>query len=444
MPKKIILYLLGIISIILFWIAPSEYSTRYVNYCTTVFIISSVVMLTSNCKQTFIKFEFFFLIAFFFTNFVYPLVFYPINPYFSLFRNAFNENYITKGTALASVAGTWYNIGIFENKPVVLRNRLNFNIQKHLKIPRVVAIVLFILFLPSLYAIYLQDTYTTEFESSFVNAVLRYILLYSIFAYVYNNRFTKLKTFTYHAISSPIIVLTLVYIIIFLLIGSRTIPLNVVLFSLFLFNVLIYRFSKKQIVILIVGGATLLTAVGIARGGSGVESGEISSVWDIGADLVINNRSLYVLMEETDKHGITFGETMLMNVLSAVPFAQSFYLNISGRPLSSISTAVLVTDLHFGRGYNPDRIGLGTNIVGDVYLAFGFIGVIILFWIFGYILRILYKKISKGQTIPLLIYALFFMNTIFFTRSGYCTPVRDVVWVLVVFWLSNLKIKKYE
>lgn len=422
--------------------APSEYSMRYVNYCASVFIISSVVMLTSNCKKTFIKFEFFFLIAFFFTNFVYPLIFYPINPYFSLFRNAFNENYITKGTALAAVAGTWYNIGIFEHKPIEIKKRLIFNIQKQLKIPRIVAIVLFILFLPSLYVIYLKHTYTTEFESSFVNAILRYVILYSIFAYIYNNRYTKLKNFTLRAISSPIILLTLIYIIIFLLIGSRTIPLNIVLFSLFLINILIFRISKKQILVLIVGGATLLTAVGIARGGSGVESGEISSVWDIGADLIINNRSLYVLMEEADKHGITFGETMLMNVLSAVPFAQSLYLNLTGLPLSSISSAVLVTDLHFGTGYNPDRIGLGTNIVGDVYLAFGFIGVIILFWIFGYVLRTIYNKISKGETISLLVYALFFMNTIFFTRSGYLTPVRDVVWVLGVLWLSNLKLKK--
>lgn len=442
MAKRILLLLAGIVSIILFLFAPGGYSYDYVVMCSITFFASSIIMLYSNCKYTFLKFEFFFLIAFFFTNYVYPLILYPINPYFSLFRIDFNEDYITKGVALVTVAVTWFNIGIFESKAIDLSRKIDFDIKRRLLIPKIMTIVLFLLFLPSLYAIYQSHTYSTEFESSYVNVILKYVILYILFAYIFNNRYQKLSAFSRKAISFPLMIFTIAYTVLFLAIGSRTIPLNIVLFSLILFSILIYRISKKKILLFIASGALILTAIGIARGGSGIEGGEISSIWDVGSDLTINNRSLYVLMEEVDKHGLTFGATMMMNVLSALPFAQSLYLNLSGQPLSSISSASLVTDLHFGSGYNAERFGLGTNLVGDVYLAFGLIGVIVLFWLLGYVLRKLYFNISKGKAVALLVYALFFMSSIYYTRSGYLTPVRDVLWVLGAFWLSNLRLKR--
>lgn len=442
MTKRILLLSLGIVSILLYIFAPTGHSMTYVIYCTVIFVASSMLMLYVNCRQTFLKFELFFLIAYFFTNYVYPLVFYPINPYFSLFRLPFNEEYITRGTALATVAASWFNLGILESQSIKIQYKESFNITNRLRIPRILTIVLFLLFIPDLYGIYQTHIYSTEFEGSYVNVILKYVILYSVFAFLYDNRYSNLSFFVRKAFTSPVIIFTVIYTVLFLMIGSRTIPLNIVLFSLLLINILIYRISKKQVVLLIVGGALLLTAVGLARGGSGIEGGAITSIWDMGTDLTINNRSLYVLMEEVDEHGITYGKTMMMNVLSAIPFAQSLYLYLTGLPLSTISSASLVTELHFGSGYNSERIGLGTNLVGDVYLAFGIIGVIIMFWLFGYVLRKLYFNISKGKALSLLVYALFFMSSIYYSRSGYLTPARDVIWVLGAFWLSNLRLKK--
>lgn len=444
MGKRSILKILGIISIVLYLFAPSFFSMEYVACCFVIFIASSFIMLSSNCKYTLLKFELFFLLSFLFTNYVYPIVFYPINPYFSLFRIPFNENYIVKGTALATLAATWFCVGIYEKKTIKIHFKETFDIKKKLKIPRITTILLFLLFIPSLYTIYRSGVYSTEFESSYVNVILKYVILYVIFAFTYNNRTLKFGQFSRLALSSIVIQFTFLYVILFLLIGSRTIPLNIVLFSILLINILIYRISKKQITILIIGGALLLTAVGLARGGSGIEGGAITSIWDIGTDLTINNRSLYVLIEEVDNHGVTYGATFLMNILSAVPFAQYLFLDISGLPLSTISSANLVTDLHFDSVQNEERFGLGTNLVGDVYLAFGLVGVIFLFWLFGYVLRRLYFNIGRGKTISLLIYALFFMSTIYYTRSGYLTPVRDIVWVLGVFWISNLRQFSHE
>lgn len=439
MMKRILLIFLSIVSIFLFINAPWGYSIMYIWFCTIVYLTSSIVMLCANCKYTFIKFELFFFIAFFYTNYVYPLIYYPVSPYFSLFRIPFNELYITKGTALATVAISFFNLGIFEPQPVNLTHKIAFNVKKHLLIPRITIIILFLLFLPSLYSIYQSHSYSTEFESSYVNAILKYLVLYSIFAFIYNHRYNPLKSFLQKSFRIPIIIFIFIYTILFLLIGSRTIPLNIVLFSLLLINVLIYKISKQKASLFIIIGSITLTAIGIDREGSGTVNGDITSFWDLGADLTINNRSLYVLMEEADENGITYGSTMMMNALSAIPFAQSFYLNYTGQELSKISSANLVTELGTN---NPHRFGLGTNLVGDVYVAFGLTGIIVLFWFLGFIIKRLCFGISRGKTLALLIYALLFMNSIYYTRSGYLTPVRDIVWILGIYWLSNIRIWK--
>ena len=299
------------------------------------------------------------------------------------------------------------------------------------------------IFLPSLYSIYQSSTYSTEFESSYVNIILRYIIFYSIFAFCYQYK-DKRRSLITKAFTSPVILLTIVYAGLFLLIGSRGIPMRIALFSLFTLNLYIYRFSKLQISTIIVIGAIVLTFVGIAREGTSVAGGSISSIWDLGSDLTINNRSLYVLMEYAENSGYTYGASMLINILSVIPFAQSIFLNVTHCSLTSISSGYLVTDLYFKENLSDDIIGLGTNLVGDIYLSFGAIGVVVLFYILGSCLRKLYLRMSQGSIQSALVYALIFMNVIIYPRSGYLTPIRDVVWTLFIYWFMIGKIKLYK
>lgn len=437
--KYIVLLALGILSIIIYYIAPQSYSSSYTILCTIIYALSSVLMLMNNCSHTLIKFELLFTIAFFFTNFAYALVFYQINPYFSLFRLEFNESYICKGLALSTIAATWFNIGVFEKSPIII-SRDTFQTPP-LKIYATFAIILFLIFLPSLYQIYQSNAYSTEFESSYINIILRYVIFYSIFAFTYNYRNSKKNLLVQRGIQSPVMILTIVYCCLFLLIGSRGIPMRIALFALFVINLFIYRFTKFQISIIILVGAFILTFVGIAREGTSVAEGTITSIWDLGSDLTINNRSLYVLMEHADKMGYTYGQTMVMNICSIIPFAQSILLGITNWPESHISSGYLVTDLYFNDKPTEKIIGLGTNLVGDVYLSFGSLGVIILFFILGHYLRKLYLQIKFGSTQSALIYALIFMNAIIYSRSGYLTPLRDVIWTLIIYWFATSKIK---
>jgi oligosaccharide repeat unit polymerase len=140
-------------------------------------------------------------------------------------------------------------------------------------------------------------------------------------------------------------------------------------------------------------------------------------------------------MEQHDLLGNNYGKTMLMNILAAVPFLQSFFLYVTGWGTGDISSASYVTDLFFGVN-NSDRFGLGTNLVGDIYVSFGLLGVILFMFVGGTLLRVLYNK-AKQNLLFLFIYALVFMDAIYIARSPFFTWVRAVVWCYFIYWFYN-------
>lgn len=422
------LSLLLIISIFLYITAPEVYSLSSVVISAIIYVLCFIHIIQNNCRFTFVKYEFFFFIAIFFTCYVYPLFFYTENPYFSFFTYAFNENLISKATALATVGVAAFSLGVCE-KTKVFASLGNSYVEKKLNFPNKSVLFLMMLFIPQLFKYVSMGVYTTDFESSLVNVVLQYLIYYFLFAYFYNERSFHPKKITYIHIA------ILLYVILFLLIGSRTLPLRIALFILLLYSIYVKPIQKLFILTIMFGGVLLLYIVGMVRMGEEVS---LTNIWDVGFDLIINNRNLYVLMDYANTHGYTWGESMLMSFLSIIPFGQSTYLKLTGSSLSDISSGNLVTDLHYGKRYAGEEItGFGTNIFGDIYLAFGLIGVIVLMFLLGRFLRTLYQRASEGNRISVLIYALLFVDVVYSTRSTYWCFLRTIVWTYSIFYLYN-------
>lgn len=428
----ILLVICAIFSLILYITAPVDYSYAFVCECFGCFLVSSIYLLWRNCKDTFIKFEFFFTIAFFFANYAYPLIYYPINPYFSLFTLPFNEDYICKAVALSTIGITFFNCGIIDSsfKEKRIDSSLKLNVHKF------PIYILFVLFLPQLYKLAAAHAYSTEFERSLINVLLIYMIYYYLFVKFNNINNRKISTFKSSILTDPIIWLVVIYVLLFLLIGSRTIPLRIVLLFMILYDRFISVISKKYTIAILLGGALCLTFVGVVREGMEFDFSDLNSIWDIGTDLTINNRSLYVLMEYAEQHGYTYGRSMLMGVLCIIPFMQSIFLRITGMDALEITSAGIVTTEYFHRN-DPELFGLGTNIIGDLYVSFGVIGVIILMFILGRILKYLNKKAYKGNVLSVLLYACIFLDVIYMPRSTYLTCTRTLVWVWFIYKIEN-------
>lgn len=435
--KSFIQYLLIGISLLMYAYAPVEFSYSFVVKCFLIYLLSSILLLSNNCRDSILKFEFLFILAFFFTNYAYALIFYPTNPYFSLFHLDFNETYICKGVGLSTVGITSFCAGIFNRKSI--RESYVGNAVK-LRNFNFLILILLIIFIPYLYSLYQMGAYTTQFESSFINAVLVYLIYYYIF-YCFNNfsvggKNTRLISYC----TSPISILIIIYLTLFLLIGSRTIPLRIVLLCMILYHSYVKRISNISIISLLLLGAFVLTVIGIVREGN--DFGGLTSFWHLGTDLTINNRSLFVLMEYVDRYGYTFGTSMLMQILSVIPFMQSIFLYITGMSIDDISSGGIVTHSYFGSN-SFDRIGLGTNIIGDVYLAFGLIGVLIGMYLLGYIIKVLFNKSKNGNVISMLLYALFFMDVIYLPRSSILGFLRAIAWTYFIYIVYNKWLKRY-
>lgn len=438
--SKIIVIITSILSIGIFMNAPIVYSSEFVKMCLIVFLASSISLLVNNCKHTFIKFEFFFLIASFFTYFAYPVFFYQISPYFSLFNLPFNENYICKGLALSLIGICFFNLGIYDDHKLDVSQFLFVKDNSYLlRVPNTLFLVLILFFIPYLFMLYKTDEYTTAFESSLINCILVFIIYYKLFAdfrNVYGKVF-NVKDFCRQFVNIRYGLL-LVYLILFLAIGSRTIPLRIVLCILFLFNKYIVKISKSLTLVIVMAGALTLTIIGVVRSGSTFEMGGITSILDFGSDLTINNRSLYVIMEYVSQNGFSYGKSWITLILSAIPFAQGLFIRISGIPEWELNSANLVTALEFSAD-DPRMFGLGTNIIGDIYLAFGTVGVIFFMYLLGRMLKSLSIKMNQNSDISTIIYMLFFMDVVYLTRSSFLTFVRPAVWCYAIYKIMNTK-----
>lgn len=140
------------------------------------------------------------------------------------------------------------------------------------------------------------------------------------------------------------------------------------------------------------------------------------------------------------REDITYGISMLSPFLAPIPFAQSLIINITGIDEDDMRSALIFTKETFG--YVGDW-GLGTSILGDVYLAFGMLGVVILFILLGYFVnraRVDFQKSIFG----FVLYGILLSYSVYIVRAEYLYFVRYFVWcsLIVLMGIKLQKIKK--
>lgn len=441
--KNYILLIIGFISITLYLQAPKEYSYDYCTYLFLLFCIDAIYLYLKRCRYTIVNFEVFFTIAFAFVNYVYPMVFYQIDPYFSLFALDFPEDYINKGTALATIAYTFLCLGLC-NKKILRRfsfthnygigNNKNFALYTNYLI---VAIII------ALIPVILAGESNNWGVAFHIRGVLDVFLYYTLFQKFYLNRH---KPFLYILKENKFFfLLVLCYMLFASLIGNRGIVIRVGSIVVLLYSVLYKEIKKKYLLVLMFIGMLFMFLFGAIRDSGSVENAVDNSVsvFSVGRDLTINNRSLYVLEEYADKHGISYGKNFLSHLLSPIPFAQSTLLYLTGWKEKDISSGYLVTaDFFENTATSRESFGLGTNLVGDVYFAYGTIGIIILFYIMGFVISLLYEKAQLGSPLALLSYTIIFITAIIWTREAYFKPLQMVLWCLFLYYIIDKRAKK--
>lgn len=436
---RLFLGILFVVSIYLYISAPDIYNHSFCVNCFIVFIMSAGILLSNNIKKykTMVLFETLFVITFFFTNYVYPIFLYFDNPYFSLFAFSFSENIISKSTALATVGICSYSFAQYETRDDV--TDLPLTKPSISKVSAIEVVLLFILLL--LYTYKALPALIDGSSYSKGAGLFRVFAIFLCFKRIYN-----------HDISHPLIrdiafwSIIAVYIIINLLVGNRGDPLFVIMAIFISYELFIHHISYKIFIPFVILGLAIFFVIGEARGGDSgsmlqkvaqvekVSTDDTGGILMYGEQLIINNRSLYVLVDYADKNGLNFGQTWQMYLYSIIPFLQSFMIKFFDIPLESYASIFLTTYLEFGKD-SPDAFGLGTNLIGDIYLCFGLIGVVIGMYLLGYIVRYNYI-LSKNSTTSSIIYICLFTISVYYTRASLFEPSQLIIWSLILYKLT--------
>lgn len=216
------------------------------------------------------------------------------------------------------------------------------------------------------------------------------------------------------------------------MVGNRTVFSYLLLPYILCFFAYVKNMNLLKSSIVMVIGVIGMYAVQIIRQGGDTYS---TSLFRMLSDVLIPSQTFIASLEYVDKFGVNYGQSFLPSFFGLVPGLASFI----GDSAKMGSAEILTGYLYDG----TSRSGLGTTIIADIYLAFGFVGVVILMYFLGWFVH----KTWKNTLNDMLIQVSLFSTCVFMGRSAYLSPLRLIVWSIIICWIltgmySNGKNKK--
>lgn len=442
-----------ILSVILYFISPSIYSQQYNIILLIVFLLSSFNYILYTFDSNYFNFHIIFIISFFFVNFVYPVFLYPQNPlYFPVYKLRFNHDIITKATSLALLGINSYFFGgiIVKKEKISLIPRFHMYSIKSIKyFLTLISLVFFLsVLLDSWDGIILGKFGSTGIKNQFLLALFQISFELAIIFEVLSKKDLYKGSIIKFIVSLDKILMTIGILFVFLYfrVGDRgpIIQLFLVIFTLF--TIYVKRLSFKAFIIIVFFGMFTLTLVSYARTKDenllkkensfsdyvdrGLKKMNFTSFFDVGMDLIVNNRNLYFGMDYADKNGYNYGKNMFHYLFAPFPKIPMIMTSLffDSTP-TQLSTGYIITIETLGP---KATYGLGTNIIVDVYMAFGSLGVILFMFFLGYFVRYLQvKSMSSKSVFFFILYLIMISFSVYCPRAPFFEPFRFLAWSFI-------------
>jgi len=428
-----------IFSIILYFISPNEYNFFICLIASLIFVLLAIRTLKNNYnKKNYLSFFIFFSISFFFVNFFYPIIIYPFDKdYFIVFsRFSFNEKIITKATVLALIAYCSFLYGLDPSKlkvsqklvaPKILYLNLNNYILKSI-------FILALIFNFSLF-FFAKDGISSRRSDAFFEIAPSLMVFCQVLVNMIIIMVFYLKK------SYSFLILPFLYILTFLYVGDRGPALQSILVFLFAYHYFHKKIKIRILFFLIVIGFISLTIISSTRGRNGsknIKEIQIVKYYDFAMDFIIVNRNLYAGYDYANKNGYAYGKSYLPYVFSPFPLMPSFVSNslFNKEPRELSSGTILTKEANASWG-------LGTNLVSDIYMQFGLLGVILFMLNLGYLLRYLELNFSKSLYISM-VYFFLISFSIYMPRSTLFDSFRYVSWALLLYFFIYAIFKPFH
>lgn len=342
-----------------------------------------------------------------------------------LFVTGMDYTLITKGALLASVGLVSYMIGaskIERNESQLKERAKSYNRYKVIS-PEIIISVFFLS-----YVMFVLSGGLSFFESQYKDGVgsmagngriFQAISLMTIFSNILCARFV-LDYLRGGRISKRMLFFALIIFVVaahMALVGNRTIFSYLILPYVISFFSYVKKLNATKTLVLMIIGVIGMYAIQIFRQGGDTYS--TNSILRLFSDVIAPSRAYLGGFEYVNHYGYTYGVTMLHSFYSLIPGLATFI-----GESASIGSAEAIT-YYLADGTVTG--GLGTTIIADVYISFGFVGVLVFMYYLGWF-------VHKTWTDPLndmLIQMAMLSCCVFMGRSAYFSPLRLIVWSIV-------------
>ncbi len=237
----------------------------------------------------------------------------------------------------------------------------------------------------------------------------------------------------------------------FLISGDRGPVLDTILIAGGAYALFIKPIKLNRLIFFILIGAFIFSMIGLGRGERSEGFGE-KNILERGYAEFLNNEDVNITNELAssiriqyraldvvpDAHPYLYGSTFLFSLTNAIPFGGSLTRSIFDLPLIYTDSSLFFT--YLGQG-NWSTWGEGSEILADIYINFGLIGIIIIFFFFGIFSKKIAEKASTKNLQQVIIYMAFMMSVIYINRSHILYPLKDVVYMLFLNYIFTKVIK---
>ena len=342
---------------------------------------------------------------------------------------SYDERYVSKSLFLTSIAVTCYKMGYFkgENKSGKESTLLSVkSINRILRINKIFILIALITFLGS-YSVALASG--KRDISGLVVTLINCIFIFSIILSGYSNKVFRLSLMAFLVHHRFLYLCTFFIVVSMLVMGDRYTPICLAVTTLFIINRFVHRFTSIEFVCLLSVGFMVLVGVSLTRDTTDKKDA-LNQERDFVVyfqDIIPINLDFYLGLEWKEKNGYFKPARFFQIATYPIPFLPTIITD--GIFDGNVSSGVQLTEYNRIQTNTNDESGIGTHAIVDIYMSWGIMGIIILFYLFGFFVGTSSKK--SNSLYYLFIYGCFVSRAIYIPRETLFTPYRDIVYLLI-------------
>ncbi len=443
-----------VISLCLYIFAPTSYSRPFCALCALFYLLLYYLSIREEIKhKKYLSFSVLFGAILFISSFLVPLYLYSDELYLM--------QYMCKGSAMVVLAYSVYYSG------------WSRSFKKYSKVPRATfyippriskwlngfSLIITLIYIFLFLAFYRTFSYqTNDFNVIYFVPLLISILSTTLLCNTASNQSQIRSLGSFIRVNKVCLGCIAIIILTFLFIGDRTTPIYLTLTIVCVYTSLVKRIRLSLIIVVIPIAFILLWTVGQNRKSEiyntnfGLKSAfemskrsvsDSEGVIDLFSDFYSASRSIYLCedyVKRTNSH--YYPGKIVVLLFNPFPFIPSFLANfIYHVPNSELSSGTLTTN-QYNKVIGNMNGGMGTHSVADVFVSWGIIGVVLFYFLFGFLIG-KSEQCFTSNVYYAVIYLSMFSNSVYIPRATLYDNYRLIAYCIFLIWVVQALTKQY-